>query len=144
MKDQQAPVVHEHNIPDALKHLSQMKGLLEAQGLPRKLSHLIELRVSQINQCGFCVKMHSADARRDGETTERLDRLVVWREVEDFSEAERAVFHWAEALTKLEPGTEYGAARASLREHYSDEMISLITSCVAMINLWNRFQISAH
>ena len=62
----------------------------------------------------------------------------------DFTPAEKAAFAWAEALTYLERDADYGSLRAALRKHYSDREISLITTCVAMINLWNRVQISTH
>lgn len=139
-----APIQHQVVLTDILKHVAVTHDLMEDKGLPRGLSHLIELRVSQINQCAFCVKMHTSDARADGETSERLDRLVVWRHVDDFTPAEKAAFAWAEALTNIEEKTDFGSLRADLRDHYSDEMISLITLCVAMINLWNRIQVSAH
>lgn len=139
-----APVPHQLVLSDVLKHVAATHDLMEENGLPRSLSHLIELRVSQINQCAFCVKMHSADARADGETNERLDRLIVWRQVGDFTQAEKSALAWAEALTCIDQKTDYGPLRADLRAHYNDEMISLITLCVAMINLWNRIQVSTH
>ena len=137
-------IQHQTTIADIMSHLGQTHALMHKQGLPTKLSHLIELRISQINECAYCVKMHSGDARKDGETDKRLDRLAVWSHVGDFSDAEKAAFAWAEALTRLDRDTDFAALRARLRAHYSDEMISLITTCVSMINLWNRVQISNH
>lgn len=88
--------------------------------------------------------MHTKEARDDGETNERLDRLVVWDHVSDFSAKERAALAWTEALTQIERKTDYGALRAELRAHFSDAEISALTTTVAMINLWNRIQVSAH
>lgn len=138
------PVAYQAEIGSILGHLGQTHTLMHEAGLPKQLSHLIELRISQINQCGYCVKMHSGDARKDGETDKRLDRLAVWRFVNDFNAAEKAAFAGAEALTYLDRGTDFAPLRSSLREHYSEQQISLITACVAMINLWNRVQISRH
>ena len=137
-------IQHHEVLGGIMQHLGQVHGMMREEGLPKALSHLIELRVSQINQCAFCVKMHSGDARKDGEKETRLDRLIVWRHVPDFTPAEKAAFAWAEALTYLERDADYGSLRAALRKHYSDREISLITTCVAMINLWNRVQISTH
>src|SRR5579863_1308556 len=39
----------------------------------QKLRALIELRVSQINGCAFCLDMHATEARHLGETQQRLD-----------------------------------------------------------------------
>ncbi|MEM8854081.1 MAG: carboxymuconolactone decarboxylase family protein [Pseudomonadota bacterium] len=139
-----APVQHAQTIPHIMQHLGRTHGLLRDARLDPNLSNLIELRISQINGCAYCVKMHASDARKAGERNERLDRLAVWRHVSDFSEAEKAAFAWAEALTSLDLDADYRPLRTSLREHYSDEMISLITTSVAMINLWNRVQASTH
>ncbi|WP_217353053.1 carboxymuconolactone decarboxylase family protein [Ruegeria atlantica] len=138
------PVQHELVLGSIIQHLGETHDLMAKKGLPQSLSHLIELRVSQINECAYCVKMHSSDARKDGETSERLDRLAAWRHVSDFTAAEKSAFAWAEALTYLDRNTDYAALRADLRDHYEDEMISLITTCVSMINLWNRVQISKY
>ncbi len=108
------------------------------------LHHLVQLRASQLNGCAYCVKMQKMEARDNGETNERLDRLVVWDHGSDFSAKERAALAWTEALTQIERKTDYGALRAELRAHFSDAAISALTTTVAMINLWNRIQVSAH
>ncbi len=82
--------------------------------------------------------------RQDGESSDRLDRLVVWAHVSDFSEAEKAALAWTEALTVLDAKTDYAALRARLRAVFSDKEISVLTSTIAMVNLWNRIQISGH
>lgn len=88
--------------------------------------------------------MHIKEARHDGETNERLDRLVVWAHVSDFTEAEKAALAWTEALTVLDAKTDYATLRARLRSSFTDQQISVLTSSISMINLWNRMQISAH
>ena len=138
------PLRHETAAPEILEHLGRTHRLFSDCGLPPALFPLIELRASQINGCAFCVKMHVRDARRLGETQERLDRLVVWDQVADFSAMERAVLAWTEALTRLERGTDYAALRAALRAQLSEQQISAITLAVGMINLWNRLQVSNH
>ncbi len=129
---------------DLFGKLGALHEEMAEKGLSPKLSHLIELRVSQINGCAFCIDMHVTAARKEGETSERLDRLVVWRQVDLFSPSEKAALAWAEALTHLEPRTDFASARAELRQHFDEDIIVLISIDVAMINLWNRLQISAH
>lgn len=130
--------------PEVFAALEKVHGAIDTHGLDRMLHHLVQLRASQINGCGYCVKMHTKEARDDGETSERLDRLVVWHQVKDFSTKERAALAWTEALTQLDGKTSYGPLRTELCEHFSEEEISALTATVAMINLWNRIQISAH
>ncbi|MGP1253410.1 MAG: carboxymuconolactone decarboxylase family protein [Kiloniellales bacterium] len=142
------PLRHETVAPEILEHLGKTPALIgdfgAHCGLPPALFPLIELRASQINGCAFCVKMHVRDARKLGETQDRLDRLVVWDQVSDFSAMERAVLAWTEALTRLERGTDYAALRTALRAHLSEQQISAVTLAVGMINLWNRIQVSNH
>src|SRR5262245_31939496 len=66
-----------------------------------KLRALVEIRVSQINGCGYCVDMHTAQARARGETQQRLDCLPVWWECDFFEPAEEAALRWAESLTNI-------------------------------------------
>ncbi|WP_437961160.1 carboxymuconolactone decarboxylase family protein [Sorangium sp. So ce119] len=141
---EQSPVKYEQAIPDVLQALAGVHRVLDGYTLERKLIHLVQLRASQINQCAFCVKMHTREARQDGETNDRLDRVIVWEHVRDFSERERAALAWTEALTVLDRRTDYAALRARLREHFSDREIGALTAAVAMINLWNRIQVSGH
>lgn len=135
---------HDLNVPAIYQAFIAAEGAVIASGLPSGLKHLVKLRASQLNDCAFCVKMHAKEARDDGETSERLDRLVVWRHVSDFTAAEKAALAWTEALTQLPTHTDLAPLRAALREHFDDQQASALTSCIAMINLWNRLGVSAH
>jgi AhpD family alkylhydroperoxidase len=139
-----APVRIDLAIPEVLPTLLKVSETIAAQGLDKKLQHLIHLRASQINGCAFCVKMHLREAREDGETQDRLDRLVVWAHVSDFTEAEKAALAWTEALTTLDHKTDYASLRGRLRQSFSDKEIGTLTANIGMINLWNRIQVSAH
>lgn len=129
---------------DILGALESVEGIIGARGIEISLHHLILLRASQINGCAYCVKMHTRDARRDGETDKRLDHLIVWKCVNDFTAREKAAFAWTEALTELHKAPDLASLRSELKEHFSNNEIASLTSIVAMINLWNRIQISNH
>lgn len=131
-------------IPTVYRALEQVHGRIDALGLPRALHHLVQLRASQMNACAYCVEMHTREARADGETNERLDRLVVWPHAQVFTAAERAALAWTEALTSLSSTTDYGRLRRTLRDHFSDQHIGALTTEIAMINLWNRINVSNH
>ena len=139
-----APVRIDLAVPEVFPTLLKVSETIAAQGLDKKLQHLIHLRASQINGCAFCVKMHLREAREDGETQDRLDRLVVWAHVNDFSEAEKAALAWTEALTTLDHKTDYASLRGRLRASFTDKEIGTLTANIGMINLWNRIQVSAH
>ena len=135
---------HDLNVPAVFQAFIAAEGAVAAAGIEPTLFHLVKLRASQINQCAFCVKMHTKEARHDGETNDRLDRLVVWRHVSDFTPREKAAFAWTEALTELSPRTDYAPLRAELRAHFTDAEASALTAAIGMINLWNRLQVSGH
>ncbi len=143
MSDTKA-VNYEAEIPDVLQALADVHDVMDAHGLDRLLHHLVLLRASQINRCGFCVQMHTREAREDGEISQRLDRVIVWDQVSDFTDKEKAALAWTEALTELDPKTDLATLRARLREHFSEKEIGVLTATVGMINLWNRIAISRH
>jgi AhpD family alkylhydroperoxidase len=121
-------VKYEREIPDVLQAMAGVHRAMDAHGFDRTIHHLVQLRAPQINQCAHCVKMHTREAREDGERSERLDRLVVWKHVGDFSEREKAALAWTEALTVLNGVADYAALRARLREHFTDKEIGVLTA----------------
>ncbi|MBX2853837.1 MAG: carboxymuconolactone decarboxylase family protein [Rhodobacteraceae bacterium] len=135
--------LYEHG-QDAFQALQNVENVLAQRDLDVKLKHLVKLRASQINGCAYCVKLHTTEARRDGDSNERLDHVIVWRHTKLFSPAEKAALAWTEALTSPSPATDSAPLRRELREHFSDSEITTLTAVVGMINLWNRVQISQH
>ena len=132
------------HLPNAMGAFVKVEELIAQSGVDAMLRHLMKLRVSQINGCAFCVEMHTREARADGETNQRLDHLVVWREVDIFTDAEKAALAWAEALTVHGSGVSLDALHKNLQQHFSDEDIANLCTVVAMINTWNRFAIASH
>lgn len=131
-------------LPDVYQALLKVNPAINAAGLDRRLQHLVHLRASQINGCAYCVKMHTREAREDGETNERLDRLVVWRHVDDYTAREKAALAFTEAMTRLDDQSVLPSLRATLREHFTEREVAALGADVAMINLWNRIAISNH
>lgn len=120
----------------------QTLGALHAQKIGTELDPIIHymalLRASQINKCAYCVDLHIREAKEVGETQQRIDRLIVWDEVDDFTAREKAAFAWTEALTTLDPHIDLAPLRADLKLYFADREIALLTAAIAMINLWNR------
>ena len=129
---------------DLMAALQAVEQVIAGQGIEPALHHLVLLRASQINKCAFCVNMHTRDARKAGEINQRLDRLIVWRQVSDFTPREKAAFAWTEALTELEDSADLAPLREDLRAHFGEGEIVALTVMIAMINLWNRINIAAH
>ena len=107
-----------------------------------KLKALVELRVSQINGCAFCIDLHSTEARKLGENPQRLDCLSVWREVGFYSPRERAAFAWAEAVTLVAQTHVPDEVYAEAKEHFTDGELVVLTAIIGAMNVWNRISIS--
>lgn len=137
-------VRYEKEIPEVFESMAGVHKQMDRLGFDRTIHHLVQLRASQINRCGFCVNMHTREALEDGETTARLNQVVVWDQVGSFNEREQAALAWTEALTVLDPKIDLGPLRAQLRKQFSEVEIGILTSTIAMINLWNRINISRH
>ena len=87
--------------PELIQPMLAMENAVKKSGLELGLIELIKLRVSQINGCAYCVHMHTNDARRMGESEDRLHLLTAWRESPLYSDRERAALAWAETLTRI-------------------------------------------
>lgn len=125
--------------PEVMKAMMGLEGAVAQLGIPTSLLELIKLRVSQVNGCAYCVDMHSRDAKKKGETDQRLNLLAFWEETNLFTPAEKAVLRWAEALTKLSQNHVTDADFAEMAAHYSEAEITHITLAIVAINGWNRF-----
>ncbi|MFF5973288.1 carboxymuconolactone decarboxylase family protein [Streptomyces sp. NPDC012769] len=110
-------------------------------GLDRTLVELVNLRVSQLNGCAYCLDVHTRAALRAGDTTRRLGVLAAWRDTELFTDRERAALALAEATTHPADASAqeraYDAALAVLGE----EEISAVIWVAIAINAFNRVSI---
>ena len=107
-----------------------------------RLRALIEIRVSQINGCAYCLDLHANEARQLGETQQRLDCLAAFREAPFFTERERAALAWAEALTHVAETRAPDAVYAEVKRYFPDKELVDLTAAISMINLWNRMSVA--
>jgi AhpD family alkylhydroperoxidase len=126
---------------EGIDALRKVEGYLARSGLNPKLLALVKMRASQINGCAYCLHMHSEDARKAGETTQRLLLLDAWHESALYDERERAALAWTEALTRISETHAPDDAFAEVRQHFSDKELVDLSIAIAMINAWNRLAI---
>ncbi len=107
--------------PEALDAMSGLEEVVERSTLEPKLRELVKLRASQINGCGYCLDMHSKDARAAGETEQRLYVLSAWREAPFYSPRERAALAWTEAVTLIAQHEISDELYREVREHFSEK-----------------------
>jgi len=126
--------------PNAYKAMMAVDAYLH-ESVDKTLLHLIKLRASQMNGCAYCIDMHWKDARAAGETEQRLYGLDAWREAPYYSDSERAVLEWTEALTDIQDGHAPEAVYEAVRAHFSDKELADLSWAIAAINAWNRVAI---
>lgn len=131
-------------VPGAFPALVALAEAARKTGVPQTTLDLVHLRASQINGCSVCVHMHARDLRKAGESDERVDTVAGWRDAPYFTEAERAALAMTEALTRLSdrvdqvPDDLYEEAR----KHYDEQQLAGLILSIAMVNVWNRTNIS--
>jgi len=128
--------------PEVYRHLMQLEKLVAAKLEPRLL-HLLKLRASQINGCAYCIGMHTDEALRDGETTERLTLLDAWPESSRYSEKERAALAWIEEVTLIADTGASDEAFDGLKPHFNEDEVAWLTTAATLINAWNRIAIAS-
>lgn len=110
-------------------------------GLGRNLVELVNIRVSQINSCAYCLHIHVRDALTNGETTQRLAVLPAWRDTTLFTDAERAALTLAESLTTLPDTRTQELDYAEATRHLNPEQLSALSWVVITMNAFNRVSI---
>lgn len=128
--------------PGALKGMLELEKYVRSSGLEHSLYHLIKTRASQINGCAYCLDMHTKDARKAGETEQRLYTLSAWRETPFFTERERAALAWTEAMTLISQNDMSDELYQHVSEHFTEQEIMAMTMAIIAINGWNRLAIS--
>ena len=128
--------------PAAYKALSAVQAYVDQSGLERSLLELVKIRASQINGCAFCLVMHTNDARKHGETDERMYLLDAWHEAPVFTARERAALAWVEAVTLIADSHVPDEVYEEAREHFSEKELVDLTMAVIAINAWNRASIA--
>lgn len=132
---------------EAFKQLNGLHELVEKSaaeaGIDPKLVELVKIRASQLNGCGYCLDMHSHDARKLGETERRLYALAAWREVDLFTEQERAALDLTESMTRL---SETRDVPDEVYDHaakvFTEQQLPVLVWAIALINTWNRFGVT--
>jgi AhpD family alkylhydroperoxidase len=128
--------------PANLKALINLSASVKQSSLGERLVELINLRISQINGCGFCVDMHWRDLIRQGVEPRHLNAVTVWREAPFFSERERAALRWVEIVNNQPHSDASNEEYERVREYFSETEIVELGYAVAAIKGWNMLNLS--
>lgn len=131
--------------PQAYKAMFALEGYLAKAEISKTLKELIKIRASQINNCAYCIDMHTKDALKNGDTSQRLFLVSAWREATKFfTEEEQTVLKMTEEITLIHQN---GLSEETYRKAsgiFSENQIAQIIMAIVTINAWNRIAVSTH
>ncbi|MDF0663594.1 MULTISPECIES: carboxymuconolactone decarboxylase family protein [unclassified Rhizobium] len=129
--------------PNGAKALGGLYGYITQSGLPEELVDLVYLRVSQINNCAYCLDMHTRELVKRGVSAEKLALLQAWEEGGSlFSETERAALAWAESVTLVAQTGVPDSAYQAARKVFDEKQLVDLTIAISLMNSYNRMAIS--
>lgn len=130
--------------PKAYEAMFGLEKYLSQSQLKPSLKELIKIRVSQINGCAYCIDLHSKDARKHGETEQRIYGLSAWRETPFYDDTERAVLALAEEITHISVHGVSDETYKNALAQLGEEGLAQAIMAIITINAWNRIGVSTH
>ncbi|MZQ81476.1 carboxymuconolactone decarboxylase family protein [Paenibacillus sp. 5J-6] len=127
--------------PEFTKKMMDFSNAEKESAIEEQILHLVHIRASQMNGCGFCVDMHVKQAKIHGESELRLYHLPIWRESTLFAPRERAALAWTEILTKLPEHGVPDEVYDRVRGQFSEKELSDLSFSIMAINAWNRINV---
>ncbi|WP_406501474.1 carboxymuconolactone decarboxylase family protein [Streptomyces sp. NBC_00500] len=113
------------------------------EGLDPALVELIQIRASHLNHCAYCLHMHTNDARKAGESEDRLHMVAVWREARHFfTPREQAALALTEAVTRVADAGVPDDVYAQAAAHFGEQELAHVLALIFTINTWNRVALS--
>jgi len=128
--------------PEAYKAMYALEKYLSTSALTAIQRELIKVRASQLNGCAFCLNMHTRDARKMGETEQRLYLLSSWRETTLFTPEERALLALTEEVTLIGQHHVSDATYAQAAALFDEHTLAQAIMAIVVINAWNRIAIT--
>jgi AhpD family alkylhydroperoxidase len=132
-------------LPDGFKGIGHLLAAVAKGGVPQTTLELVGLRVSQINGCTSCVQGHWEEAKKAGESDERIITVSAWRESPYFDDAERAALALSDALTRLADRSDDPVPEelwAEVVKYYDEQQVSALLLQIATLNLFNRINVA--
>jgi AhpD family alkylhydroperoxidase len=131
-------------LPDTLPHIQALYAATTTSGVPPAIGHLVHLRASQINGCGYCIDGGVKHAKKAGETDERLFAVAAWRDTPYFTDAERAALALSESVTRLSDRADPvpDAVWEEAAKHFDEKGLASLLLVISLTNVFNRFNVA--
>lgn len=128
--------------PGIYKAMNELESYLKTTSLTPTQKGLIKIRASQINGCAYCIDMHTNEARKEGETEQRIYLLNAWKETSLYTEEEKVLLSLTEEVTQISRGGVSDKTYNRALQLFDTRQIAQIIMAVITINAWNRIAIS--
>lgn len=128
--------------PEAINIMMAMEKYNKSTGIDRKLRELVKIRASLINGCAYCINMHTSDARKMGETEQRIYCVSAWRDCNFYTDAEKVALELAEHVTLIPTKRVPDELYNRVLIHFSEKDYVDLVLLINQINNWNRISIS--
>ena len=132
-------------LPDGIKGIGHLLAAVAKGGVPATTLELVGLRASQLNGCTACVQGHWEEAKKAGDTDERIISVSAWRESPYFDDAERAALALTDALTRLADRSDDAVPDELWDEvaaHYDERQVAALLLQIGTLNLFNRINVA--
>ena len=131
-------------LPEALAPIQALYGAATKGGVPPAIGHLVHLRTSQINGCGYCIDGGVKHAKKAGETDERLFAVAAWRDTPYFNDAERAALALSEEVTRLSDRSDPvpDAVWNEASKHFDEKGLASLLLVISLTNVFNRLNVA--
>ena len=127
--------------PNAWTAMMELSKLASGTSLSGTETELVKIRASQVNGCAFCIDMHTKDARKKGETEQRIYALNAWRDTGFFSDREQALLALTEEVTLIQDHVKDATFKTAV-DYFGEKGTAEIIMAIVIINSWNRIAIS--
>ena len=126
--------------PRLILGVALLDGAIDRRGSPIEpvLRALLTVRVSQINNCSFCIDLNSANLLKRGVPLSKVEALPNWRASNLFDMRERAALDYAEAMTRSDASVD-DALIGRLKSQFDDDAVIELTALIAFQNLSSKF-----
>lgn len=128
--------------PKGYQAMVELEKYVMSTSIDKRLLELIKIRTSQLNGCAYCINMHTRDARKLGETEQRIYALSAWRETPYFTAKERAVLALTESVTLIAQSHVPDEIYDEVTRYYDTHEVAEIIMAIVTINAWNRIGVS--
>ena len=129
--------------PEGFEKLKALEHYLNTgSGLDTPLRELVRLKVSTMNGCEFCLRLHTSELQKVNETADRIAGVADWRGSDAYTKRERAALAWAEAVTDIQEGHAPDVLYEEVRAQFTDVETVNLTLVISTINAWNRISIA--